>query len=198
MGDVDWTNFFINSGSNNYLEQQFASVDSIVSINSDDLQKDMHIFKKLITTYNNIQKQLQDIEIKYLRAFAEKKVFEKEINILDDRNITNILQTTSKYLNPIVSYDIIKLFDESKKEMHAKIALTNQEMNSKINEIIDIKTDLEGKLDQLKNLIKIGCEAIDFDELQSTKAVIKNLECPICTTTQVDCIVSDCGHTFCH
>lgn len=197
MDNVDWNNFFTNPGTLNYLDQQFASVDSVAPLTEDDLQADIHIFNKFINTYSNIQKQLQNNEITYLRAIAEKKDFEKERNILEHHNIDKILYVFSKYVNQNASTDLLELFNTSRKEMHGKIALKNDEINRKINLILDNKSKLETQLNKLKTLIKVGCETIDFDELQTTKAAIKTLECPICTTTQVDCIVSDCGHTFC-
>jgi hypothetical protein len=197
MDDVDWNNFFTNPVSANYLDQQFASVDTIPSLNIDDLQDDIHIFNKFTMIYSNIQKKIQDIEIKYLRALAEKKEFDKEQNILEDRNIDSILYKLFKYTNPVESKKLLDFFNENRTEMNTKLAFKNQEIINKINKILDDKSKLEILLNRLKELIKTGCETIDFDELQSTKAVIKNLECPICTTTQVDCIVSDCGHTFC-
>ncbi len=197
MDGVDWNSFFTNPVSINYLDQQFASIDTIAPLNADDLEKDIHIFNKFTTIYSNIQRKLQDIEIKYLRALAEKKEFEREETMLKDKNIDNLLHKLFKYINPTASSDLLKIINENRKEMHAKLAIKNNEIINKINEILNNKGKLETSLNRLKALIKTGCETIDFDELQSTKAAIKSLECPVCTTAQVDCIVTDCGHTFC-
>ncbi len=197
MDNIDWNNFFTNPVSTKYLDHQFASIDTIVPLNADDLQKDMHIFSKFTTVYSDIQKNLHDIEITYLRALAEKKEFEREQTQLEDRNIDNLLYKIFKYINPVESKKILDFFNDNRKEIHTKLAIKYNEIINKINGILDNKQKLEASLNILKALIKTGCETIDFDELQSTKAAIKSLECPICTTIQVDCIVSDCGHTFC-
>lgn len=197
MNNADWNSFFTNPVSTNYLNHQFASIDTLVPLNADDLQKDIHIFNKFTTIYSDIQKKLQDIEIKYLRALAEKKEFEREQAQLEDRYIDNLLHKLFKYINPVASSNLLQIINENRKEMHTKLAIKNDEIINKINEILDNKGKLEITLNRLKELIKTGCETIDFDELQSTKAAIKSLECPVCTTVQVDCIVSDCGHTFC-
>ena len=197
MDNTDWNNFFTNPGTFNYLDQQFAPVDHIVLANIDDLEQDIRVFNKFINTYNSIKKQLQDIDIKYLRAIAEQKEFERDKNVLSENSINNILNKTSRYLNPVVSSELIELFNNSRKEMHTKLDLKNQEIVNKITKIVEKKTELETVLNKLKELIKVGCESIDFTELESINAAIKTLECPVCTTAQIDCIVSDCGHTFC-